>query len=116
MFNVSLSQWTLKKKSLNFIFPTKYVIPKSLKFSHWPSKMYKLKTPKTHKLRVFVLKKRQGLKLEDPKKICPFWCIFVTFQLIVKAQNLSLNNPNLSLNNPLGLLFARGVGVGLLKF
>ena len=24
--------------SLNFIFPTKYVIPKSLKFSHWPSK------------------------------------------------------------------------------
>ena len=34
----SLSQWTLKKKSLNFIFPTKYVIAKSLKFSHWPSK------------------------------------------------------------------------------
>ena len=28
-----------EKKSLNFIFPTKYVIPKSLKFSHWPSKM-----------------------------------------------------------------------------
>ena len=27
-----------QKKSLNFIFPTKYVIPKSLKFSHWPSK------------------------------------------------------------------------------
>ena len=26
------------EKSLNFIFPTKYVIPKSLKFSHWPSK------------------------------------------------------------------------------
>ena len=26
-------------KSLNFIFPTKYVIPKSLKFSHWPSKL-----------------------------------------------------------------------------
>ena len=25
-------------KSLNFIFPTKYVIPKSLKFSHWPSR------------------------------------------------------------------------------
>ena len=25
-------------KSLNSIFPTKYVIPKSLKFSHWPSK------------------------------------------------------------------------------
>ena len=34
----SLSQWTLKKKGLNFIFPTKYVIPKGLKFSHWPSK------------------------------------------------------------------------------
>ena len=29
--------WTLKKKSLNFIFPTKYVIPKSFKFSHWLS-------------------------------------------------------------------------------
>ena len=28
-----------EKKSLNFIFPTKYVIPKSLKFSHWPSKI-----------------------------------------------------------------------------
>ena len=27
-----------EKKSLNFIFPTKYVIPKKLKFSHWPSK------------------------------------------------------------------------------
>ena len=27
-----------EKTSLNFIFPTKYVIPKSLKFSHWPSK------------------------------------------------------------------------------
>ena len=26
------------RKSLNSIFPTKYVIPKSLKFSHWPSK------------------------------------------------------------------------------
>ena len=27
-----------EKKCLNFIFPTKYVIRKSLKFSHWPSK------------------------------------------------------------------------------
>ena len=26
-----------EKKSLNFFFPTKYVIPKSLKFSHWLS-------------------------------------------------------------------------------
>ena len=26
-------------KSLNFIFPTRYVIPKRLKFSHWPSKI-----------------------------------------------------------------------------
>ena len=25
---------------MNFIFPTKYVIPKSLKFSHWPSKIF----------------------------------------------------------------------------
>ena len=33
----TLSRWTLKKKGLNFIFPTKYVIPKSLKFSHWLS-------------------------------------------------------------------------------
>ena len=38
LHSVSLSQWTLQNKSLNFIFPTKYVIPKSLKFSHWPSK------------------------------------------------------------------------------
>ena len=29
-----------EKKSLNFIFPTKYVIPKSLKFSHWLSKHF----------------------------------------------------------------------------
>ena len=29
-----------EKKSLNFIFPTKYAIPKSLKFSHWPSKYW----------------------------------------------------------------------------
>ncbi len=34
----SRSQWTLKKKFERLIFPTKYVIPKSLKFSHWPSK------------------------------------------------------------------------------
>ena len=27
-----------EKKSLNFIFPTNYVIPKSLKFGHWLSK------------------------------------------------------------------------------
>ena len=26
-----------EKKSLNFIFPTKYVISKSLKFGHWLS-------------------------------------------------------------------------------
>ena len=26
-----------EKKSLNFIFPTQYVIPKSLKFGHWLS-------------------------------------------------------------------------------
>ena len=29
-----------EKKSLKFTFPTKYVIPKSLKFSHWPSKWF----------------------------------------------------------------------------
>ena len=33
-----------EKKSLNFIFPTKYVIPKSLKFSHWPSKKLSAKS------------------------------------------------------------------------
>ena len=27
------------EKKTNFIFPTKYVIPKSLKFSHWLSEM-----------------------------------------------------------------------------
>ena len=32
------------KKSLNFIFPTKYVIPKSLKFSHWLSELSNLTT------------------------------------------------------------------------
>ncbi len=38
-----------EKKCLNFIFPTKYVIPKSLKFSHWPSKFFKvLKDAKIH--------------------------------------------------------------------
>ena len=37
----SLSQWTLKKKPFErLIFPTKYVIPKRLKFSHWPSKYF----------------------------------------------------------------------------
>ena len=35
-----------EKKSLNFIFPTKYVIPKSLKFSHWLSEK-KSKVKKT---------------------------------------------------------------------
>ena len=28
-----------EKKSLNLIFPTKYVIPASLKFSHWLSEL-----------------------------------------------------------------------------
>ena len=27
-----------EKKKFELYFPTKYVIPKSLKFSHWPSK------------------------------------------------------------------------------
>ena len=36
-----------EKKSLNFIFPTKYVIPKSLKFSHWPSKVWRIFPTKT---------------------------------------------------------------------
>ena len=29
-----------EKKSLNFIFPTQYVIPKSLKFGHWLSENF----------------------------------------------------------------------------
>ena len=29
-----------EKKSLNFIFPTKYVTAKSLKFSHWLSEYF----------------------------------------------------------------------------
>ena len=29
-----------EKKSLNFFFPTKYVVPKSLKFSHWLSETH----------------------------------------------------------------------------
>ncbi len=28
-----------EKKKFEPYFPTKYVIPKSLKFSHWPSKL-----------------------------------------------------------------------------
>ena len=35
-------------KSLNFIFPTKYVIPKSLKVSHWLSKSLKHHDPLWH--------------------------------------------------------------------
>ena len=40
----NLSPWTHLangpwNRSLNVIFPTKNVIPKSLKFSHWPSKL-----------------------------------------------------------------------------
>ena len=37
-YNASLSQWTLKQK-FELYSPAKYVIPKSLNFSHWPSKM-----------------------------------------------------------------------------
>ena len=36
------------KKSLNFIFPTKYVIPKSLKFSHWLSEICGFCSTKQH--------------------------------------------------------------------
>ncbi len=32
-------------KSLNFIFPIEYVIPKSWKFSHWPSKYTRQNIP-----------------------------------------------------------------------
>ncbi len=45
-----------EKKSLNFIFPTKYVIPKSLKFSHWLSEEYKIDKIHLHKLHRFVIR------------------------------------------------------------
>ena len=38
-FSSHLAVLDPEKKSLNFIFPTKHVISKSLKFSHWPSKI-----------------------------------------------------------------------------
>ena len=34
-----------EKKSLNFIFPTQYVIPKSLKFGHWLSEYHDSQGP-----------------------------------------------------------------------
>ncbi len=36
---ISLSQWKLKKKFERLIFPTKDVIPESLKFSNWLSQI-----------------------------------------------------------------------------
>ncbi len=39
-----------KKKFERLIFPTQYVIPKSLKFSHWPSKFLEKKVPPTKKM------------------------------------------------------------------
>ena len=35
----SLSEWNPEIKSLIFIFPTKQVIQKSLKFRHWQRKL-----------------------------------------------------------------------------
>ena len=62
----SLSHWTLQKKGLNSIFPTKYVIPKSLKFSHWPSKKQcTIFGGKSHK---FLFKSQE---LDHPKKWVP---------------------------------------------
>ena len=41
-------------KSLNFIFPTKYVIPKSLKFSHWPSNLlFRTQIPAEYRFKPF---------------------------------------------------------------
>ena len=41
LFQPSLTQpMDPDEKSLNFIFPTRYVVPKSLKFSQWPSKIH----------------------------------------------------------------------------
>ena len=48
-----------EKKSLNFIFPTKYVIPTSLKFGHWLSeKRRKNNTKQKQKSKAKVLKTR----------------------------------------------------------
>ena len=40
-FQTSLSQWTVKKKVWTLFSLHIYVIPTSLKFSHWPSKKHK---------------------------------------------------------------------------
>ena len=81
-----------EKKSLNFIFPTKYVIPKSLKFSHWPSKGVTFLgfsflstfggehreppegTRNVVSLGVMFL---GGSKLAPPTKSLPVWCLEV---------------------------------------
>ena len=54
-----------EKKSLNFIFPTKYVIPKSLKFSHWPSKGSE--NPIIY--RVLYIQELVGLGISEPSTI-----------------------------------------------
>ena len=63
-----------EKKSLTFIFPIKYVIPKSLKFSHWPSKLQVaakkrfLLCPNTHPKIAGIETSPRPLHIE-----CPHW-------------------------------------------
>ncbi len=60
-----------EKKSLNFIFPTKYVIPKSLKFSHWPSKQSRNQT--THRISTDGLSKQLWPTCQKNKSTYPAW-------------------------------------------
>ncbi len=58
-----------EKTSLNFIFPTKYVIPKSLKFSHWPSKFLKNLTDSQQVFGVFGMLQLPGASLASQKHL-----------------------------------------------
>ena len=67
-----------EKKSWNFIFPTKYVIPKSLKFSHWPSKK-KAQIENDSNMPV----KRKGCFHHRFHKNQAWRCIFVWMQFLL---------------------------------
>ena len=68
-----------EKKSLNFIFPTTYVIPKSLKFSHWPSKHPKSSKYLVRRCEFGTSEDVNGGSSTDPQQVfgClglwPFW-------------------------------------------
>ena len=89
----SLSQWTLKKKSLNFIFSTKYVIPKSLKFSHWPSQKIGIHINQSHLVRSYASTARFHpslpwfLRVVRPFELFPSLEKEVLEELTVKRSN-----------------------------